>query len=59
MISSAYVDTTVYEGAKIYASIYVTDYQPLSVVNYPVNLYVTRLSDWNPNLIEEIKEEIT
>ena len=26
MISSAYVDTTVYEGAKIYASIYVTDY---------------------------------
>ena len=57
MISSAYVDTTVYEGAKIYASIYVTDYQPLSVVNYPVNLYVTKLSDWNPNLIEEIKEE--
>ena len=58
MISSAYVDTTVYEGAKIYASIYVSDYQPLSVVNYPVNLYVTRLSDWNPNLIEEIKEEM-
>lgn len=57
MISSAYVDTTVYEGAKIYASIYVSDYQPLSVVNYPVNLYVTKLSDWNPNLIEEIKEE--
>lgn len=58
MISSAYVDTTVYEGAKIYASIYVSDYQPLSVVNYPVNLYVTKLSDWNPNLIEEIKEEM-
>lgn len=58
MISSAYVDTTVYEGAKIYASIYVTDYQSLSVVNYPVNLYVTRLSDWNPNLIEEIKENM-
>lgn len=57
MISSAYVDTTVYEGAKIYASIYVSDYQPYSVVNYPVNLYVTKLADWNPNLIEEIKEE--
>lgn len=57
MISSAYVDTTVYEGTKIYTSIYVSDYQPLSEVNYPVNLYVTKLSDWNPNLIEEIKEE--
>lgn len=57
MLSSAYVDTTVYEGAKIYASIYVSDYQPYSVVNYPVNLYVTKLADWNPNLIEEIERE--
>lgn len=56
MISSAYVDTTVYKGAKIYASIYVEDYQQLSVVNYPVNMYVTKLADWNPNLIKELEE---
>lgn len=56
MISSAYVDTTIYEGAKVYASIYVTDYQELPVVNYPVNMYVTKLAGWNPNLIEEIEE---
>ena len=56
MISSAYVDTTIYRGAKIYASIYVTGYQEMSVVNYPVNMYVTELSDWNPNIVEELKE---
>ncbi len=56
MISSAYVDTTIYEGAKIYASMYVTDYQQLSTVNYPVNMYVTKLADWNPNLIKEVEE---
>lgn len=57
MISSAYVDTTIYEGARLYASIYVADYQTLSVVNYPVNMYVTRLADWNPNLIEKVENE--
>lgn len=58
MISSAYVDTTIYEGAKIYASMYVTDYQELPVVNYPVNMYVTKLADWNPNLIKEVEEAL-
>lgn len=58
MISSAYVDTVIYEGAKIYASVYVTDYQQPPVVNYPVNMYVTKLADWNPNLIKEIEETL-
>ena len=58
MISSAYVDTTIYEGAKIYASMYVTDYQELPVVNYPVNMYVTKLADWDPNLINEIRDTL-
>lgn len=56
MISSAYVDTAIYSGAKIYASMYITDYQSLSVVNYPVNMYVTKLSDWNPNLVKELED---
>ena len=58
MISSAYVDTTIYDGAKIYASMYVTDYQELPVVNYPVNMYVTKLAEWNPNLLQEVEEAL-
>lgn len=56
-ISSAHVDASIYEGAKIYASVYVTDYQKEPVVNYPVNMYVTKMSDWNPNLLEKITKE--
>ncbi len=56
MISSAYVDTVIYEGAKIYASMYVREYQNLSVINYPVNMYITKLSEWNPNLVRELEE---
>lgn len=58
MISSAYVDTVIYEGAKIYASMYVKEYQNLSVINYPVNMYITKLSEWNPNLVMELEENL-
>ena len=54
LMSSAYVDTTVYEGAKIYASLYVADYQEASSPDYPLNLYATELASWNPNLLEEL-----
>lgn len=57
LLSSAYVDTTVYEGAKIYAALYVEDYQEASVPNYPFNLYTTELASWDPNLIEELETE--
>ncbi len=57
LLSSAYVDTTVYAGAKIYAALYVADYQEASVANYPFNLYTTELASWNPNLIEEMETE--
>lgn len=57
LLSSAYVDTTVYEGAKIYAALYVADYQEASVPNYPFNLYTTELASWDPNLIEELETE--
>lgn len=57
LLSSAYVDTVVYEGAKIYAALYVEDYQEASVSNYPFNLYTTELASWNPNLIEEMETE--
>lgn len=57
LLSSAYVDTSVYEGAKIYASLYVTDYQEESIVNYPFNLYTTELASWNPNLLEKMETE--
>lgn len=57
LLSSAYVDTTVYEGAKIYASLYVADYQEASRANYPFNLYTTQLASWDPNLLEEMETE--
>ena len=56
-LSSAKVDAKIYEGAKIYASLYISDYQKSSTVNYPVNMYVTKLGEWNPNLIEKISKE--
>lgn len=57
LLSSAYVDTTVYEGAKIYASLYVADYQEASKVNYPFNLYTTELAAWDPNLLKQMETE--
>lgn len=57
LLSSAYVDTVVYEGAKIYASLYVEDYQEAAGVTYPFNLYATELASWNPNLVKEMETE--
>lgn len=57
LLSSAYVDTMVYEGTKIYAALYVEDYQKAAVANYPFNLYTTELANWDPNLIEAMETE--
>lgn len=57
MLSSAYVDTTVYKGTKIYASLYVADYQEAAKADYPFNLYTTELASWDPNLIKTMETE--
>lgn len=57
MLASAYVDTRVYEGTKVYAALYVADYQEASEPDYPFNLYTTELAIWDPNLIEEMETE--
>lgn len=58
LLASAYVDTTVYEGAKVYASLYVADYQEAAYANYPFNLYTTELASWDPNLIEKMETDV-
>lgn len=57
MLSSAWADAAVYEGTKIYASLYTSDYQTDSVVNYPVNLYTTEQMSWNQNLTQSMDTE--
>ncbi len=57
LISGAYVDTMIYDGAKMYASKYIAANQELSKPNYPVNIYISKLSQWNPNFREEIDIE--
>ena len=57
LLSSAYVDTTIYQGAKIYASLYVADYQEAAYANYPFNFYTTELATWDPNLVEKLDTE--
>jgi hypothetical protein len=57
LLASAYVDTTVYEGARIYAALYVSDYQQAAQPDYPFNLYVTQLATWDPNLVEQLESE--
>lgn len=56
-LSSAVVDKKNYEGAKIYAVLYVEDYQNAAIPDYPVNSYVAEQGNWNPNLIEKVFSE--
>lgn len=56
-ISGARVDKNLYQGTRIYAILYVKDYQESAISNYPVNLNVIELGNWNPNLINKIFTE--
>lgn len=57
MLSGAKVDMDIYDGTKIYASVYIWKYQEISLVNYPVNRYIMELAGWNPNMLEEVEED--
>lgn len=56
-ISGARVDKNMYPGTRIYAILYAEDYQESAVPNYPVNLSVIELGNWNPNLVDKIFTE--
>ena len=56
-ISGARVDMNVYKGTKIYACTYISMDQKIPYINYPVNNYIFKLSNWSPNLLEEITKE--
>ncbi|CCZ03694.1 hypothetical protein [Bovifimicola ammoniilytica] len=53
-MASAEVDKNVYQGTKIYAVLYVKDYQETAKSDYPVNASVIELGSWDPNLIDEV-----
>ena len=57
MLASAYADMTVYEGTKIYAALYTSDYQQAVAVDYPCNLYTNTLATWDPNLLQKMDTE--
>jgi hypothetical protein len=56
-ISGARVDMNVYKGTRIYACTYLSKDQKIPYINYPVNNYIFKLSNWSPNLLEEITKE--
>ena len=56
-ISSADIDKSMYSGAKIYAILYVKDYQESATSNYPANLSVIELGNWDPNLVNKVFTE--
>lgn len=56
-LSSANIDKSIYKGANIYAILYVKDYQKAAISNYPANLSVIELGNWNPNLINKVFTE--
>ena len=58
-ISSALVDKGKYDGTKIYAILYIEDYQEPAGSDYPVNSAVIELGNWDPNLIERVFDEET
>lgn len=53
-LASAKVDKDMYQGTKIYAILYVKDYQEAAKSDYPVNTSVIELGNWDPNLIERV-----
>ncbi|MBQ3546256.1 MAG: hypothetical protein IJA34_14930 [Lachnospiraceae bacterium] len=56
-LSSANIDKSVYAGAKIYAILYVKDYQKNAISNYPASFSVIELGNWDPNLIDKVFTE--
>ena len=56
-LASANVDTSTYEGAKIYAILYIEDYQEPAHSDYPVNRNIIELGNWDPNLVNKIFTE--
>lgn len=56
-LASANVDINTYEGAVIYAILYIEDYQEPARSDYPVNKSVIQLGNWDPNLIKKIFTE--
>lgn len=56
-LTSAYVDTQCYAGARIYAISYLDEFQQPGTVNYPVNMDVFQLLGWNPNLTDYVPSE--
>lgn len=58
-MSSAVVDAYLFEGAYIYAVLYLDALQDETIVNYPVNEVVEELMKKNPNIIEIAKKQMT
>lgn len=54
LMSSAWVDGTIYEGTKIYAAYYVDGFYESGSETYPANEYVCELGGWEPNLLDRI-----
>lgn len=53
-MSSVAVDVGKYEGARVYATMYVADYQNDAIPNYPANMEVCQLGNWDPNVLEKV-----
>lgn len=56
-LSSAGIDKNMYAGTRIYAILYVKDYQKAAISNYPANISVIELGNWDPNLIDRVFTE--
>lgn len=58
VLSSAKVDCDIYNGAKLYAVFYKENFKDDKILTYPVNTYVFKLGQWEPNLSETFDEEM-
>lgn len=58
-MSSAVVDAYLFEGAYLYAVIYLDELQEQTIVNYPVNQVVEELMKKNPNIIKIAQKKMT
>ena len=56
-MSSARTDCTIYDVTRIYAVYYIDDFENAGNHTYPVNSYVLKLGQWEPNLFTEIFNE--
>lgn len=53
-MSSVAVDVGKYEGARLYATMYAADYQSEAIPDYPANIEVCQLGNWDPNVIDKV-----